>query len=251
MRQWFRQLGWQPFVPAASVLVVLSLAWAWGRWGGPVGVGGRTVALPVLTAGWRFLMLVVATGAAIFATANLRGTLSVQRGFVAVAALADACGLLLLLAWWNGSTLSLADVLRLYLVLSGWLSAVAALTALLKRFGSGPAVALAGFIAAILLAAPVTLLPVVRAFNGPSQQHAVTLLTHACPSLAFLSAVKTPPPLGWSQMGEMYHLTTLGQDIPMELPQWWAAGLGYSYFAIAVLLLGRLERKSSKRQSVG
>lgn len=192
---------------------------------------------PGLWNGWLLWLLLLATTAAVGAAALTRNTRPLRSIWLSMALLSDVCGLLLLLVAWDSGPLIWRDLLQLYLLLVSWLACCTAAAIALRRIGPGAAATLPLTLAALLLAAPVTAWPLVRALQGSVQTWAASLLSHACPTLALFAATAASRPYAWAQAGVMYHLTALGQDVPLPLPVWWISALAYSVVAVLLSLL--------------
>ena len=232
------------FVPAFVVGVLLIALWGWARWV-YLPEDARRGELGTLCVGWMFGLLLAASLATIGWTASVQEPRRLWRIFLGTAAIAKICGLLLLIVGLGSGILRFVDILKALVVLTSWLVALSAMVAALRRWGAGMAVMGTGLIAVMLLAVPVTLMPVVRVAGQSRQAGAVVTITHLCPSLAMLAAVWDSVPLEWGKMNQMYHLTALGQDVPMNLPAWWLSTGLFLAMAGMGAVIGRAKRRST------
>lgn len=164
--------------------------------------------------------------------------------FIGYALLVISAGLLILTIGSSGGYINLAQSLRLTLLLAAWVGLWSALTWSLRRWGAGVSIAVSLTAATLLLAAPVTLVPVARAISIERQTLATNAIALASPLLGMVQALRPEFQLDWTQMPRMYALSGLGQDMPIQLPPWWCNASLYSGAAAALLLIHRFTRQS-------
>lgn len=229
----------RPVLPAMLVFVTLGALWLYARFGYLPGHGPEVTVL--LFTGWLALMFLLSTVAVVIWTAcvDTRPRAGpARRTFLAYSLVSDLCGLLLLIVGVAGGLLSLLDVLRIYALLIAWLGLWTSAAGALRRLGSGVAVVASLSLAMSFFAAPVIASPIARAsaqwslHNTPAQPYVVQGIGYVTPMLALLDAVKDSFRIGWAQLPLMYHLTPLGQDIPMPLPTWWITTLAFAGAAV-------------------
>jgi hypothetical protein len=157
-----------------------------------------------------------------------------RRVFLGFALAGDAAGILAVAVGVTTGLLGWRTAIQLYIVMAAWMGMWSGVAWLLGRWGAGIGVALSLTCAMLLMAGPVTLVPLARlpgaprAFVNRWQPLVVTGIAGACPMLAALDAMKPEVRLDWPQLPQMYRMSGLGQEIPIELPRWWIAAAVYA-----------------------
>jgi hypothetical protein len=233
--------------PAAAVAVIMLVLWAYNRWG-YVAADQREAVAGALALGWLCMLFLTATLAAIVWAATVPLTLAHQgRLFFGYAFLTDVCGLLLLVFGLGTQWLRLVDIGALYLLLAAWTALCAALTAALRRWGGGISAAVALTLALLLMSAPISAMPLVRAAAswGPLwQPRIVSAVTHLCPLMAMLDALRPTVRIDFGQLPIMYRYSGLGQSIPASPAPWWISTLIYAFLSLPLAAIARSRRPS-------
>jgi hypothetical protein len=232
--------------PAALVAAAMLALWIFNRWF-YVAPAQREAVEGALAIGWLAMLFLTTTLAAILWAATVPITFSHQgRLFFGYAFLTDGCGLLLLAFGLGQRWLRLADIGALYLLLAAWTAFCSGLAAALRRWGSGVSAAVTLALAMVVTSAPITLAPVVRAVPAiPWQPRIVSAITHTCPLLAMLDALRPTVRFDFGQLPLMYRYSGLGQSIPATLSPWWASTLLYALLAIPLAVFARHRRPSA------
>lgn len=234
--------------PAAAVVLAMLALWMFNHWG-YLPADQRPAVADALAVAWLAMLFLLTTLASILWAATVPLTFSHQgRLFFGYAFLTDVCGLLLLAFGLGQQWLRLADIGALYLLLAAWSAFCTALTAALRRWGGGVSAAVGLTIAMLLASAPISLAPLIRAAAawGPLwQPRVVAVVTHACPLLAMLDALRPTVRFDFGQLPLMYRYSGLGQSIPAVLAPWWASTLLYALAALPLAAIARHRRPSS------
>jgi hypothetical protein len=248
MHNVFRRQVRQAVLPAATVLLLLLILWCWGRWG-YAAKSWEALRVSVF-AGWLAAMFLATTVAAIVWTAGAPDSRhDSSEVFLGFALLLDACGLLLLCVGLGTGMVGLWDILRVYLLLAAWAGMWATITWTIRQSGHSALAAVVALAGAMLcFAAPVTFVPLARAFAGPAQEIIVNTVRFSAPMLGVFDAMKASLPLPWAQLPEMYRLTSFGQNIPMDNPHWWSNLLGYAAITLAAWAIARLTAAWASRE---
>lgn len=192
--------------------------------------------LPGILVAWPILLWPAATTTMVLWVAGVEGPGAMRRAWVGWAWVASAAGLVLLAVAWDSGRLAVEDALKVCLLLAAWLACWVAVGDHLRRWGPGAAVAGSLLVGTLLLAGPVTFVPVFRATPVARQTQVVNLMADACPVLGTLDAIKGSGSFAWEQQQPlMYHLTMLGQDIAKPDVAWWVGAAAAGGLA---LLLG-------------
>jgi hypothetical protein len=108
----------------------------------------------------------------------------------------------------------------------------------------------------LLMAGPVALMPLVHwagrwgAGPGTLQAAVVQAIAAGCPMLGDLDAFSPTIRLDWATLPGMYELSGLGQEIPMDLPRWWASCLIYLGAAVVVGVAYQIVQSGPARDRV-
>lgn len=226
------------------------------------GVGGKEYVIQSgLLYGWLMLVLVAFSMGAIFLGARWGARDRVVGGggkgipLCLGSLLLTEAGVLLIPVF-HRQALPWRDAGQAWLVLAGWASFLFMLAhsltnihrivqRIFRRGGEpvkqrntqavGAGVILPAVLAAVLLFEPVSLLPVLQALPAADQTAAAHLWAQFCPTFALFSALPQHT-LFWPQTAQMYHLTSLAQDIPFSPPVWWGLPLWSSGVGTVLLL---------------
>ncbi len=236
-------------LPALTVAAVMLALWAYGRWG-YLPPGQREGVADALTVGWLCALFLTATAACVvWAATAPRATYPRGRLFFGYSCVIDVCGLLLIALGLSSTALPWLDIGAIYLLLAAWTCFITALTAGLRRWGSGVAAAGGMAVAMTLLASPIVAMPLVHAAAGwgPGwQPRVVAVITHTCPLLALIDALRPAMGLEWGQLPLMYRYSGLGQSIPAVAGPWWQCTLGYGLLAMPLASFARRRPPSAR-----
>jgi len=250
----FWRRNWPAMIPAAVVTLLLGGLWLWARFLYTAAPDADLRALRVgAFVGWLGLLLLATTVAAIIWTAVAKpaspfdGELrQVMLGF---SMLGDMAGLLILAVGLSDGFLTFVEVVRLYLLLVAWTGLWTAVAYVLKRWGAGVSIGVSLILATILMAGPVTLMPLVQAAaweesstaqaseGAPAmaakessawQEGMVKGIGIACPLLGALDAARPHLEVHWAQLPGADAVPGLGQSLPVALPKWWVNTLVYA-----------------------
>ena len=189
--------------------------------------------------GWLMLALLTATPIVVGWGSAHGPAARLWPGF---ALLLGGAGITIVLVLWATAMVSPWAGLRIVPVLGAWLAFWMLAAFHLRRLaGPGLAISLTLAPAMLLLAAPVTFMPLFRALAPGHRPSAIAIVANACPTLAVLDA--TAADYSWMQEGVMYGLTALGQDLPLSYPHWWLTALIYAAAAGSLGLLARTDGK--------
>jgi hypothetical protein len=261
----FWKRHWIATLPAATVALLMGGLWLWARflYAAAPDADLRTLRQGAFV-GWLGLLLLATTVASIIWTAAAKPTspFEGERRHVTLgyALLGDTAGLLILAVGLSDGFLGLAEVGKVYLLLISWTGLWTAVAYALKRWGPGVSVGVSLTLATLLMAGPVTFVPLARAAswqetqtvqasdgvpvmrarpaasNSALQERIVQGIGIACPLLATLDATRPQLEVHWAQLPGMYAMSGLGQNIPMTLPKWWVNTLVYAGVAALVCL---------------
>jgi hypothetical protein len=207
----WKKLGWA--LPGASAGGIAALLWAVGA---ERGNGASFI-------GWLSLVLLLATAGGV-----IGGT--APRPMTAVAFLAGLLTLGIGGLGMGGGFIGFAEWVEVSAVLVAWTALWAALAWSLGLQGRGIASVLPIVLAIFLMALPVVAMPLIHAAGTSTrlQRGEVEFVRRASPQLACVEAAKHRLRVDWAQSPNMYALSGLGQEVPMELPNGWSSAAIYA-----------------------
>lgn len=250
--------SWPALVPAAVVTVLLGGLWLWARFLYTAAPDADLRALRTgAFVGWLGLLLLAATVAAIVWTAVAKPLSpfesELRQVMLGFSLLGDLAGLLILAVGLSDGFLTLIEVVRVYVLLVAWLALWSAFAYALKRRGAMVSMGVSLIFALLLMAGPVTMMPLVRAAawqesrtaqasEGPPampgqsalEENLVRGIAIGCPLLGALDAARPHLEVHWRQLPGMNAVPSFGHNLSTAVPRWWVNTIVYAAAALAL-----------------